>query len=96
MSKEKYTPQDLDARLKFVVGASLAGVLLVTVVATLYGLIFVTQPIGAQAENDKMFFQVLSSVATFITGALAGIMSVGGGSKGDDSAAVASEEPTEF
>lgn len=95
MAKEKYTPQDLDARLKFVVGASLAGVLLVTVVATLYGLIFVTQPIGAQAENDKMFFQVLSSVATFITGALAGIMSVGG-NKVEESASVASEEPTEF
>lgn len=94
MSKEKYTPQDLDARLKFVVGASLAGVLLVTVVATLYGLIFVTQPIGAQAENDKMFFQVLSSVATFITGALAGIMSVGG-TKSEPSTEVA-EEPSEF
>lgn len=95
MAKEKYTPQDLDARLKFVVGASLAGVLLVTVVATLYGLIFVTQPIGAQAENDKMFFQVLSSVATFITGALAGIMSVGG-TKSDSSVASVSEDPTEF
>lgn len=95
MAKEKYTPQDLDARLKFVVGASLAGVLLVTVVATLYGLIFVTQPIGAQAENDKMFFQVLSSVATFITGALAGIMSVGG-AKGDTTITESSEETTEF
>lgn len=95
MAKEKYTPQDLDARLKFVVGASLAGVLLITVVATLYGLIFVTQPIGAQAENDKMFFQVLSSVATFITGALAGIMSVGG-TKGDSTSEAVSEEPTEF
>jgi hypothetical protein len=36
--------------------------------------VFVTQPIGAQAENDKMFFGVLSSVATFITGTLAGLM----------------------
>ena len=40
----------------------------------LYALVFVTQPIGAQAENDKMFFGVLSSVATFITGTLAGLM----------------------
>lgn len=72
--KEKLTPEDLDARLKFVVGCVLAGVLTLTTVGVLYALVFVTQPIGAQAENDKMFFGVLSSVATFITGTLAGLM----------------------
>ena len=72
--KKKLTPQDLDARLKFVVGCVLAGVLTLTTVGVLYALVFVTQPIGAQAENDKMFFGVLSSVATFITGTLAGLM----------------------
>lgn len=72
--KEKLTPQDLDARLKFVVGCVLAGVLTITTIGVLYALVFVTQPIGAQAENDKMFFGVLSSVATFITGTLAGLM----------------------
>ena len=72
--KQKLTPQDLDARLKFVVGCVLAGVLTLTTVGVLYALVFVTQPIGAQAENDKMFFGVLSSVATFITGTLAGLM----------------------
>jgi hypothetical protein len=48
----------------------------------LYALVFVTQPIGEQSENDKMFFNVLSSVATFITGTLAGILigKNGGGS----------------
>jgi hypothetical protein len=34
----------------------------------------VSQPIGAQSENDKMFFNVLGSVATFITGTLAGLL----------------------
>lgn len=72
--KKKLTPEDLDARLKFVVGCVLAGVLTLTTVGVLYALVFVTQPIGAQAENDKMFFGVLSSVATFITGTLAGLM----------------------
>lgn len=72
--KQKLTPEDLDARLKFVVGCVLAGVLTITTVGVLYALVFVTQPIGAQAENDKMFFGVLSSVATFITGTLAGLM----------------------
>lgn len=70
----KYTPEDLDARLRFVVGCILGLVLLATTMGVLYALIFVSQPIGAQAENDKMFFTVLSSVATFITGTLAGLM----------------------
>lgn len=72
--KNRLTPAELDARLKFVVGCVLAGVLCLTTIGVLYALVFVTQPIGAQAENDKMFFGVLSSVATFITGTLAGLM----------------------
>jgi hypothetical protein len=72
--KKRLTPQEIDARLKFVVGCVLAGVLTITTIGVLYALVFVTQPIGAQAENDKMFFGVLSSVATFITGTLAGLM----------------------
>ena len=71
---KRYTASELDARLKFVVGSVLASVLLTTTLAILYALIFVTQPIGEQSENDKMFFSVLSSIATFITGTLAGLM----------------------
>lgn len=74
MNKSRYTPEELDARLKFVVGCILGLVLTITTIGVLYALVFVTQPIGAQAENDKMFFGVLSSVATFITGTLAGLM----------------------
>lgn len=72
--KKRLTPEELDARLKFVVGCVLAAVLTITTIGVLYALVFVTQPIGVQAENDKMFFGVLSSVATFITGTLAGLM----------------------
>ena len=72
--KNRLSPEDLDARLKFVVGCVLAGVLTITTAGVLYALVFVTQPIGVQSENDKMFFSVLSSVATFITGTLAGLM----------------------
>lgn len=70
----RMTPEELDARLKFVVGCILGGVLTITTIGVLYALVFVAQPIGVQAENDKMFFGVLSSVATFITGTLAGLM----------------------
>lgn len=74
MNKQRYNTEELDARLRFVVGATLAAVLFFTTIAILYALVFVAQPVGAQAENDKMFFNVLGSVATFITGALAGIL----------------------
>ena len=74
MARERLTPQDLDARLKFILGITLGTILLCTSLGILYALIFVTQPIGAQSENDKMFFNVLGSVATFITGTLAGLL----------------------
>jgi len=72
--KQRLTPQDLDARLKFILGCTLGSILFFTAIGILYALIFVTQPIGAQSENDKMFFNVLGSVATFITGTLAGLL----------------------
>ena len=72
--RERLTPTDLDARLKFFLGLTLGTILLCTTLGILYALIFVTQPVGAQSENDKMFFNVLGSVATFITGTLAGLL----------------------
>jgi hypothetical protein len=74
MSKPRMTASELDARLKFALGIMLGIILLSTTLGILYALIFVTQPVGAQSENDKMFFNVLGSVATFITGTLAGLL----------------------
>ena len=74
MAKERLTPAELDARLKFILGITLGSILFFTAIGILYGLLFVTQPVGAQSENDKMFFNVLGSVATFITGTLAGLL----------------------
>ena len=71
MAKERLTPQELDARLKFILGITLGSILFITATGIMYALIFVTQPITGQSENDKMFFNVLGSVATFITGTLA-------------------------
>ncbi len=74
MARERLSPADLDARLKFILGITLGTILLCTSLGILYALIFVTQPITGQSENDKMFFNVLGSVATFITGTLAGLL----------------------
>ena len=81
MAKERLTPSDLDARLKFILGITLGSILFLTAIGIIYGLLFVTQPIGAQSENDKMFFNVLGSIATFITGTLAGILIGNSGAK---------------
>jgi hypothetical protein len=81
MAKERLTAADLDARLKFILGITLGSILFLTAVGIIYGLLFVTQPIGAQSENDKMFFNVLGSIATFITGTLAGILIGNSGAK---------------
>jgi len=74
MARERLTPAELDARLKFILGITLGSILFITAVGIMYALIFVTQPITGQSENDKMFFNVLGSVATFITGTLAGLL----------------------
>lgn len=91
MAKSRMTGAELDARLKFILGITLGMILFFTAMGILYALIFVTQPIGEQSENDKMFFNVLGSVATFITGTLAGLLI--GKSGGDEKPITFDEEP---
>lgn len=102
MSKQRYTSSELDARLKFALGIMLGVILLSTTLGILYALIFVTQPVNAQSENDKMFFNVLGSVATFITGTLAGLLIGKSGAQemrealeSNDSASTDAESPVE-
>ena len=92
MAKERLTAADLDARLKFILGITLGSILFLTAFGIIYGLLFVTQPIGAQSENDKMFFNVLGSIATFITGTLAGILIGNSGAKDVMAAQIANKE----
>ena len=73
MNKRR-TQTELDGLLKFILGLTLGAILFFTTMGILYALVFVEQPLTGQSENDKMFFNVLGSVATFITGTLAGIL----------------------
>ena len=73
-TKVRYTSSELDSRLKFILAIMLGAMVFLIVAGNLYALIFIEQPIGAQSENDKMFFNLLNSIATFITGTLAGIL----------------------
>lgn len=70
---EKYTPEDLHARLKFVVGLVLAFTLVGIVFVVLYSLMFIEQPMS-QSPNDAKFFELITPIATFLTGILSGIM----------------------
>ena len=70
---QRYTESELMARLKFIVGLSLAFTLTGIVFVVLYSLIFVTQPMQ-QSPNDAKFFELITPIATFLTGILSGIM----------------------
>ena len=71
---ERYTEAELQARMKFVIGLTLAFTLVGIVFVVLYSLIFVTQPLDHQSPNDAEFFKVITPIATFLTGILSGIM----------------------
>ena len=87
----RYTETELMARLKFIVGLSLAFTLTGIVFVVLYSLIFVTQPM-TQSPNDAKFFELITPIATFLTGILSGIM-LGKQEKSDAPAAPTAPTP---
>jgi hypothetical protein len=76
-SKPRYTTDELNARLRFVVGLVLVGCLAFSLAAMLFGLLFVYQ--GALSSVDAEFFKLLSPVVMFLTGTLSGVMIASGG-----------------
>jgi hypothetical protein len=76
-SGEKYTTEELNARLKFFIGIILGLTLFGIVFVVLYSLIFVTQPMNGMSPVDNKFFELIIPIATFLTGTLSGIMLAG-------------------
>lgn len=70
--------EQLKARLIVFIGVCLALVFAVSVMGMLYALIFVTQPIGAQAPNDRAFIELLTTLTVFLTGALGSVLASNG------------------
>jgi hypothetical protein len=70
--------EQLKARLIVFIGVCLALVFAISVLGMLYALIFVTQPIGAQAPNDKAFIDILTTLTVFLTGALGSVLASNG------------------
>ena len=75
---DKYTADELNARLKFFIGIILGLTLFGIVFVVLYSLIFVTQPMNGMSPVDNKFFELIIPIATFLTGTLSGIMLAGG------------------
>jgi hypothetical protein len=67
----EWSPEEL---LRFIVGVVLSLTLTFIVATVLYSLVFVSQPMDGQAPNDAEFFKLINPIATFIVGALAGLM----------------------
>ncbi|HSG60620.1 MAG TPA: hypothetical protein VLA24_04225 [Pseudomonadales bacterium] len=72
------TPEEVHAQLILIIGSTLAAVFLVVTVGITYALIFVTQPIGAQAPSDAAFIDLLKTLAIFLTGSLGGVLAGNG------------------
>ena len=76
-SGDRYTTDELNARLKFFIGVILGLTLFGIVFVVLYSLIFVTQPMNGMSPVDNKFFELFIPIATFLTGTLSGIMLAG-------------------
>lgn len=77
-SMSRLSPEDLHARLIVFIGATLAVVFGMSVFGMLYALIFVTQPVSAQAPNDRAFIDLLTTLTVFLTGSLGGVLASNG------------------
>jgi hypothetical protein len=67
----EWSPEEM---LRFIVGIVLSLTLTFIVATVLYSLVFVSQPMEGQSPNDAEFFKLINPIATFIVGALAGLM----------------------
>ena len=74
----RLSPEDLHARLIVFIGVTLALVFGISVFGMLYALIFVTQPVSAQAPNDRAFIDLLTTLTVFLTGSLGGVLASNG------------------
>ena len=92
-NKRRLSPEDIHARLIFLIGAVLSLTFFVITAGAVYALVFVTQPVGAQAPNDRDFIQLLQTLAIFLTGALGGVLA-GNGLKSKPKEIVKTDTPT--
>jgi hypothetical protein len=76
--RHKFSPEEIKARLIFFIGVTLSLVFFMVTLGITYALIFVTQPVAAQAPNDAAFIDLLKTLAIFLTGSLGGVLASNG------------------
>jgi hypothetical protein len=67
---------DMDSLLRFIIGVTLSLTLAGIVGVVLYSLVFVTQPMNNMAPIDAKFFELITPIATFITGSLGTLLAM--------------------
>ena len=77
VTRHRYTPDELHARMIVTVGVLLAIVFSTIVLGFTYGLLFVSQPLE-QSPNDASFIDLMSTIVVFLTGTLSGIVASNG------------------
>lgn len=75
--RPRLTNEQIKARLVLVVGIGLTMVFVGSVLALLYGLLFVTQPMN-MAEADSEAWKLLQPMLMSLSGGLIGILSANG------------------
>jgi hypothetical protein len=73
LRRERYTSDELHARLIVTVGVILAIVFSVMVIGIVMGLLFISQPLE-QSPNDAAFIDLMSTIVVFMTGTLSGLV----------------------
>jgi hypothetical protein len=76
--EKRHSPEEIHARLIFIIGLTLAFVFSMSVFVMLWSLVFVTQPVTRQSPNDAAFIDLVSTLCVFMTGSLAGVLSANG------------------
>jgi hypothetical protein len=76
--ERRRSAEEVHAQLILIIGTTLALVFLIVTLGITYALIFVTQPISAQAPNDAAFIDLLKTLAIFLTGSLGGVLAGNG------------------
>jgi hypothetical protein len=82
-NRPPYTPEQLNARLRFWVGITLAGTLVLTMVAVFINLLFIPQG-PTMPETDKELLNLISPIVLFLSGTLSGVMISTSGKKDSD------------
>ena len=77
VTRYRYTPNELHARMVVTVGVLLAIVFSMIVLGMIWGLLFVSQPLE-QSPNDAAFIDLMSTIVVFLTGTLSGLVASNG------------------